>query len=89
MKYWLAVISVCAFGQMAFAEEAIQPGVYYQFTRSVAEQLKIDYDSVVAISRLTEGEYLVVKKDEVDGEIDLSIFDNSQFAAARSDILGR
>ncbi len=96
IKKWIAVVSVCAFGQFAFAQAqtnqedvTIQPGVYYQFTRSVAAQLKLDYDAVLTISRLNDGENLVVKKDEVDGEIDLSIFDNAQFASARMDILSK
>lgn len=96
MKNWIALISVCGLGQLALAQAqtgqesvVIQPGVYYQFTRSVAAQLKVDYDAILDISRLNDGENLVVKKDEVDGEIDLSIFDNAQFASARMDILAK
>lgn len=75
-----------AFGQVSEELKMMEPGHYYVLSRQLAEKLSLDYDFLVNEFQPTENEFLAVKVDE-ENQIDVSIFDNTQFSTARSDIV--
>lgn len=93
MKHLITVLSSFALGHGAMAQESVpvqqmmESGVYYTLSKNLAQHLGLDYEAIKTQAELKEGEILVVKKNEQDGEIDVTIFDKQQFAAARMDLL--
>lgn len=89
----ILAISTILLGQATFAQEGLaardrmEPGVYYGLSEKLAQHLGIDYRALVASAQLQDGEKLVAKRNEEDGEINIAIFDNHNFASARADIL--
>lgn len=75
-----------AFAQDAEVEKLMVRGQYYVLSREFAEKLALDYDLILNEYKPTAKEFLAVKIDE-QNQIDVSIFDNSQFASARMDIV--
>lgn len=91
VKKVLAVALAIALTKTAFAQSAgdgktMERGHYYVLSRSLAEKLSIDYDFIVKEFQPSSDEFIAVKVDEKN-QIDISIFDNSQFSAARADIV--
>lgn len=75
-----------AFGQVAEGQKTMERGPYYVLSRGLAEKLSLDYDFLVKEFQPTDDEFLAVKVDE-QNQVDVSIFDNAQFSAARADIV--
>lgn len=75
-----------AFGQVAEGQKTMERGHYYVLSRELADKLSLDYDFLVKEFQPTTDEFLAVKVDE-QNQIDVSIFDNAQFSAARADIV--
>lgn len=90
MKNVMAMALALALSNTAFAggseSKPVQRGEYYAFSRELAEKLSLDYDTVIQVVKPTPGENIVVKVDEQD-QVDISIFDNKQFASARMDFV--
>lgn len=75
-----------AFGQVAESQNTMERGHYYVLSRELAEKLSLDYDFLVKEFQPKKDEFLAVKVDE-QNQVDVSIFDNTQFSAARADIV--
>lgn len=90
IKNLMAMALALALSKTAFAEgsesKSVQRGEYYAFSRELAEKLSLDYDTVIRVVKPTPGENIVVKVDELD-QVDISIFDNTEFATARMDFV--
>jgi 3-hydroxymyristoyl/3-hydroxydecanoyl-(acyl carrier protein) dehydratase len=81
------LVSQSAFAQVQVDGKVMERGVYYGLGESLAKRLNIDIEAVKAKSNLRPGENLVVKVDEQSNELNIAIFDNAQFSAARIDIM--
>lgn len=75
-----------ASAQSVEKEKVMEPGHYYVLSRALAEKLTLDYDFILKEFQPNSEEFIAVKVDERD-QIDISIFDNTQFSAARMDIV--
>lgn len=75
-----------AFGQEVEKQETMERGHYYVLSRELAKKLSLSYDFIVREFQPTPDEFLAVKVDE-QNQVDVSIFDNTQFSAARADIV--
>lgn len=75
-----------AFGQEVEKQKKMERGHYYVLSRELADKLSLDYDFIVREFQPTPDELLVVKVDE-QNQVDVSIFDKTQFSAARADIV--
>jgi 3-hydroxymyristoyl/3-hydroxydecanoyl-(acyl carrier protein) dehydratase len=92
IKNLVGVMSALLVGQSALAQvqvdsKVMERGVYYGLGETLARRLNLDIDALKAKSNLQPGENLVVKVDEQSNELNIAIFDNAQFAAARIDIM--
>lgn len=92
IKNVVSVLSALLVGQSAFAQvqvegKTMERGVYYGLGEELARRLNIDYEALKKQAALQAGENLVVKVDEKSNELNIAIFDNAQFAAARIDIM--
>lgn len=88
----IGVLSALLVGQSALAQvqvdgKVMERGVYYGLGETLARRLNLDIDAIKAKSNLQPGENLVVKVDEQSNELNVAIFDNAQFSAARIDIM--
>lgn len=75
-----------ALGQQIEKQKTMERGHYYVLSRELAEKLSLDYDFIVREFQPASDEFLAVKVDE-QNQVDVSIFDNTQFSAARADIV--
>lgn len=92
IKNVVGVLSALLVGQSAFAQiqvegKTMERGVYYGLGEELARRLNLDIEAIKSKSNLQPGENLVVKVDEQSNELNIAIFDNAQFAAARIDIM--
>ena len=92
MNKLVGVVSALLVGQSAFAQvqiegKTMERGVYYGLGEELARRLNLDIEAIKAKTNLQPGENLVVKVDEKSNELNIEIFDNAQFSAARIDIL--
>ncbi|MBX3032594.1 MAG: hypothetical protein KF865_01620 [Bdellovibrionaceae bacterium] len=86
----IAMALALALSKTALAESSeskpVHRGEYYAFSRELAEKLSLDYETIIQVVKPTSGENIVVKVDERN-QVDISIFDNEQFASARMDFV--
>ena len=92
IKNVVGVLSALLVGQSAFAQiqvegKTMERGVYYGLGEELALRLNLDIEAIKSKTNLQPGENLVVKVDEQSNELNIAIFDNAQFAAARIDIM--
>ena len=92
IKNIVGVLSALLVGQSALAQvqvdgKTMERGVYYGLGEELARRLSLDIEAIKAKANLQAGENLVVKVDEESDELNVAIFDNAQFAAARIDIM--
>lgn len=92
IKSLFGIMSALLVGQSALAQvqidgKVMERGVYYGLGESLARRLNIDLEAVKSKSNLQPGENLVVKVDEQSNALNIAIFDNAQFSAARIDIM--
>lgn len=92
IKNVVGVLSALLVGQSALAQmqvegKVMERGVYYGLGEELAKRLKLDIEAIKSKANLQPGENLVVKVDEQSNELNIAIFDNAQFSAARIDIM--
>ncbi|MGE3680999.1 MAG: hypothetical protein AB7G93_04675 [Bdellovibrionales bacterium] len=81
------LVSQSALAQMQVEGKIMERGVYYGLGEELAKRLKLDIEAIKSKANLQPGENLVVKVDEQSNELNIAIFDNAQFSAARIDIM--
>jgi hypothetical protein len=92
-KSIIAIATLFAGGGQALAQTkeserlVLEKGVYYALSPELADRLNIDYEGLVRSLRLNKEEGLAVKKSEERDGIDISIYDNRQFAQPRIDFI--
>lgn len=80
----LSATSISAQAQTIGLNNQIRAGVFYDLTPSMANSLKIDLKGLRNQLKLNPEQKVLFKLDE-NGELDLSIYENSVFSQDRSD----